>query len=631
MRERFDSLALMLKKVHFLNILPFIVWPFLFVVAFFIMYNSLVSLYLEGVEYKGTNAASEIADSFHEYLDQIDDTLKSSVGVIEYMINSDVEDERILEYITYESQKLGIVSSTGSRGIFGLFRGTFMHGLGWDPGPTYNPKERNYYQGAVEKKGAYTFVGPYFNYRTNEYVVTAVKLLSDNDSVIAFAIDYETFRNMTTGSVSSDEEHIVLAMNNDGVVLCRSNSEEMGVNYAESENPLERGIYNAIIDNPDKNTFLLPSGNGVDDTYVISKRHVMYDMSVVTITNLDAELKGLKITAAIFFTILALGMIIILVLNLRNLSKDLKLKAQYDNINSISNIYVTLHRIDMQQDTFEQISCADYRALQLLGNEKIGALEMMKKVMPQMVDERSHEAIVEFADLSTLNERMKFTDTLTMEFLSYEHIWHRARFIVIDRDEKKNLRNVLFATEIIDDEKRARDRFQYLAETDQMTGINNRGSGESKISDLLLKNVGGMFLMFDVDKFKFVNDNFGHDTGDEVLIGIAEKMQHTFRGKDIVMRLGGDEFAAYMPNVYNEEAASQVLDRLIDAIHHLEIPKLGDHEINISIGAAFFYPSDSFSFEELYKRADSCAYESKKFKGSVYTFYKRMDADYQEQ
>ena len=70
-----------------------------------------------------------------------------------------------------------------------------------------------------------------------------------------------------------------------------------------------------------------------------------------------------------------------------------------------------------------------------------------------------------------------------------------------------------------------------------------------------------------------------------------------------------------------------MLDRLIDAIHSMNIPKLGDHEIDISIGAAFFYPTDTFSFEELYKRADSCAYASKKFKGSAYTFYKRLDGD----
>ncbi len=628
MREKFNKFAITLKKIHFLNVLPFFVWPLVFLVAFFIMYNRMVSLCMQEVEYKGTNAAYEITESFRKYLDQIDDALKFSVGAVEYMIYSDVDDETMIDFITYQSEKLGIESATGARGIFGLFRGKFMHGLGWDPGPTYDPKERNYYQGAATKRGEYTFVGPYFNYRTNEYVVTAAKLLSDNDSVIAFAIDFETFRDMTVGQARADAEHMVLAMNDQGFVLCSSNSDEMGIDYATSTDPFKLGIYNAIRSNPEKNTFILPKGNGVGDNYIISKSHVMYDLYVVTVTNLDSELHDLRVSAAVFFVILVVGMIIILILNLHNLYKDLRSRAQLENLNSISNIYVTLHRIDMVNDTFEQISCIDYRALQLIGDEKAGAAEIMMRVIPEMVDERSKELLTEFTDLTTLNERMKVHDTLTTEFLNYEHVWHRARFIVLDRDSHKNIKNVLFATEIIDDEKRARDRFKYLAETDQMTGINNRGSGESKISDLLCKNIGGMFILFDVDKFKFVNDNFGHGTGDEVLVGVAECMQRTFRGRDIVMRLGGDEFAAYMPNVYREEAGRQVLDRLIDAIHNMDIPKLGDHEINISIGAAFFYPSDTFSFEELYKRADSCTYASKKINGSAVTFFKRKDGEY---
>ena len=51
------------------------------------------------------------------------------------------------------------------------------------------------------------------------------------------------------------------------------------------------------------------------------------------------------------------------------------------------------------------------------------------------------------------------------------------------------------------------------------------------------------------------------------------------------------------------------------------------YKINVSIGAAFYYPTDTFSFDELYKRADSCTYESKKADGSKVTFYKRKDRD----
>ena len=621
--------ASILKKLRFINVLPFIVWPLVFCVAFFIMYNDFVDLYIEDIEYRSENTSYKVEQTFNNYLTQIDNTLKGSVAALEYMLDNNATDEEMLQYITYESERLGIVSSTGSRGIFGVFGGSFLHGLGWNP-DNYDPTQRVWYQEAVKHGGEYCFVGPYFNKRTDEYVVTAVKLLKDGESVIAFAIDYETFKSMTTSIVESDDNHMVLAMNENGVVLANSNNDEMGEDYSASEDAFKRGIYNAIMDNQGKNNFILENVEGVEHRYIISQRHILYNLYVVTVTNEDVELADLRKSAIIFGGILLVGMIIILCLNLAALSKDLSAKQRAENLSSISNIYVTVHRIDLTQNTFEQITCTDYNVMRILDDPTIPITDMMRTVMTQMVDERSRDAMLDFTEISTLNDRMKNKETITEEFLSYEHIWHRARFIVVDRDSKRNIKDVIFATEIIDDEKRARDRFQYLAETDQLTGINNRGSGENKIRDLLLKNVGGMFILFDVDKFKFVNDHFGHDVGDEVLIAIGEVMHRSFREKDIIMRLGGDEFAAYMPSVYTEAGAGHLLERFIENVHKMNVEALGDHKINVSIGAAFYYPTDTFKFEELYRRADSCTYESKKIEGSWVTFYKRKDGEYIE-
>ena len=621
--------AALLKKLRFINVLPFIVWPLVFCVAFFIMYNSFFALYIRDLEYRSENTSYQVEKTFNNYLTQIDNTLKGTVATLEYMLDNDVSEEEMLRYITYESERMGIVSSTGSRGIFGVFGGKFLHGLGWNP-ENYDPTQRVWYQEAVKHKGEYCFVGPYFNKRTDEYVVTAVKLLKDGESVIAFAIDYETFKNMTTSTVNSDENHMVLAMNENGVVLANSNNDEMGEDYSASEDSFKKGLYNGIMANQGKITFSLENASAGKSNYIVSRRHVLYDLYVVIVTNEDVELADLRKSVYIFGGILIAGMIIILCLNLITLSKDLAAKQKAADLSSISNIYVTVHRIDLTQNTFEQITCIDYKASKILDDPSIAATDMMKAVMTQMVDERSRDAMIDFTDISTLNDRMKGRDTITEEFLSYEHVWHRARFIVVDRDIKGKLKDVIFATEIIDDEKRARDRFQYLAETDQLTGINNRGSGENKIRDLLLKNVGGMFILFDVDKFKFVNDHFGHDVGDEVLIAIGEVMHRSFREKDIIMRLGGDEFAAYMPSVFTEAGAGHLLERFIENVHKMHVEALGDYKINISIGAAFYYPTDTFKFEELYRRADSCTYESKKIEGSLVTFYKRKDSEHIE-
>ena len=86
-----------------------------------------------------------------------------------------------------------------------------------------------------------------------------------------------------------------------------------------------------------------------------------------------------------------------------------------------------------------------------------------------------------------------------------------------------------------------------------MTGLYNRGSGERQISHLLQEKTGGLLCLIDCDKFKTINDTYGHSTGDKVIIAVAETMQKSCRDKDVVLRLGGDEFAVFMPEMRGYE------------------------------------------------------------------------------
>ena len=175
--------------------------------------------------------------------------------------------------------------------------------------------------------------------------------------------------------------------------------------------------------------------------------------------------------------------------------------------------------------------------------------------------------------------------------------------------------------EIIDEERRMREKLLYLSETDRMTGINNRGSGESKIRKLLMDSVGGMFLLLDVDKFKSINDKFGHAVGDKVIISIGKCMRNTFRGNDISMRLGGDEFAVFAPGIYSKAGGENVIKRFLKSVDEINIPELEGRKIEVSVGVSFYGPDDDYSFEVLYKRADDCTYKSKEVKGNYVTYY----------
>ncbi len=165
-----------------------------------------------------------------------------------------------------------------------------------------------------------------------------------------------------------------------------------------------------------------------------------------------------------------------------------------------------------------------------------------------------------------------------------------------------------------------RQNLEILASTDIMTGILNRGSGERKVIDAMANNKAGMLCILDVDNFKEINDNLGHNVGDKALRGIADVLKNTFRDDDIIFRLGGDEYAAYVMNLIDEEAGKAVMDRVFKEIAKLDIPELGDKKICVSAGAVFCKEGAKHSFEELYKLADSGVYESKKTNGSALNF-----------
>lgn len=105
-------------------------------------------------------------------------------------------------------------------------------------------------------------------------------------------------------------------------------------------------------------------------------------------------------------------------------------------------------------------------------------------------------SVLEFVDLSTLDRRLMETNTIVHEFIGTVSGWCRERFIKVDSDEKGRLWHVLYCVEVIDEQKRREKKLLYLSETDSMTGINNRGSGERKITEFLEKKERWTVLPF---------------------------------------------------------------------------------------------------------------------------------------
>lgn len=282
---------------------------------------------------------------------------------------------------------------------------------------------------------------------------------------------------------------------------------------------------------------------------------------------------------------------------------------------ALSEIYISLHIFDLQEDTLFPIKTNQH--IEQWSADFEGSQDKLRNVMRNITLEEHVELITEFTNLSTLEERMKNHKVISTVFKGKVNGWCKARFIKIDDYGQDKLRYVLYAVECIDEEKKKENHLLYLSQTDLMTGIYNRGYGERMITELLAEEKVGMFCLFDVDKFKHVNDKYGHAVGDKVLIAIAEALQKVKSHNDIVMRLGGDEFAAYFVDIVSEESASKIIESFFYEISKIHIEPMTE-EISVSLGAVLY--KAGLDFDTVYKIADCGVYNSKTNKGSSYTF-----------
>ncbi|MDC8756148.1 sensor domain-containing diguanylate cyclase [Janthinobacterium fluminis] len=239
-------------------------------------------------------------------------------------------------------------------------------------------------------------------------------------------------------------------------------------------------------------------------------------------------------------------------------------------------------------------------------------------------------ALAPLVELSDLAERM-----------SREHNYSR-RAKVHRRDEVGRLterfNDMLKRIEIwqadlhqqLEQEQEAGQHLHRLAHCDSLTGLPNRLFFQGELQRHLAHSAHAaelMALMFiDLDNFKTVNDEHGHDTGDAVLCEVARRMAGVVRARDVLCRLGGDEFALILPALPDQAAAEQLARRLIEAVR---APLRVDGRlmpIGATVGLAFF-PLDAGDPGALLNASDRAMYAAKRAGKNTYRRARDAQAD----
>lgn len=171
--------------------------------------------------------------------------------------------------------------------------------------------------------------------------------------------------------------------------------------------------------------------------------------------------------------------------------------------------------------------------------------------------------------------------------------------------------------------EQAEDEILTLAQFDKLTGLVNRNLFKDRANQALTlanrqkSKVG--FLYIDLDRFKPINDSYGHEAGDSILQEVGKRLMASVRESDTVARVGGDEFVVILQNIQDMQQAASLAEKIISSLKHPFMVKGDTHSIGASIGISCF-PDDGMDMDALLKKADAAMYQVKRQAGGNFRF-----------
>ena len=172
---------------------------------------------------------------------------------------------------------------------------------------------------------------------------------------------------------------------------------------------------------------------------------------------------------------------------------------------------------------------------------------------------------------------------------------------------------------------RDRRELVHSAQIDGLTAVYNKEHTQPAIDHFLQMSHPDTlhaFLILDIDKFKDVNDTYGHAVGDKVLQRVGEFLKSQFRDGDIIGRIGGDEFVVLMKQVSSKEAALARVQNMVERIRSIKHAEMDGKPITFSVGVAFS-PEQGIRFDDLYRNADKALYQTKRGGRNNFSVYEK--------
>ncbi len=261
--------------------------------VFMVSYNftTFYSNAISNMNEVGESSLAKETEYLKGYLTKGMDVLQVTAITTEYMMQNGASADEIESFLLEESERYMVDIDANFTGIYGLFQGEYIDGIGWVPPEDYVPKEREWYIAAKEAGGAPTIVSPYLDAQTNTIMISVSKMLYDMDSVISLDIVLDQIQ-IITEDINMDGMGYGFVIDKEGLVVAHSDEVEKGKNYgqdAEMKRLLARvyetgqGTFTANIGGEECTVF---TNMVMDDWYVVM---------IVSHTKLYQDIRGILI------------------------------------------------------------------------------------------------------------------------------------------------------------------------------------------------------------------------------------------------------------------------------------------------------------------------------------------------
>lgn len=490
-------------------------------------------------------------------------------------------------------------------GFYGVVRGEFITADTVKLPKNYNYKTRSWYIDAMGlNPGETMMTQPYTDRVTGMQVISFIKRLKDGESIILFDIPLNLIDKMAKEIAKN--EHVKIFFLDDKSTVVAGIHPKKGTNYlrgdgGEDKKKLAEAVYKS------NETYHTEYNIGDENVMVYINALENNWRSVIVV-----DKKALYADAYTNASVLIVGSIVLLLILLPFLWYSIRKREQAEDdfydLNAIGEIYVSITHIDLKTNSFREIRRYDKHE-NLIDDDKKDAAKTMKDIMLEAVTDEYLDIMLAFTELSDLKERLGERKTISREFVGRSLGWCRARFIAAEKSSEGELLSVIFTVSDINDAKREEDRLLKESRVDKLTGLFNRKAYEEIMEyyDNAPMEDDLVYITADVNGLKAVNDDLGHEAGDELIKASAECLRAVLRPHGHIFRTGGDEFFAII------HLAEDKIPALKEELAETCAAYRGRYvnEVSISCGFMPHAQKPELTIRELAKCADERMYADK--------------------